>query len=109
MRHKIGINFNNLRKQALYTHDGLVDKLNRSIITDNQWAKPNDVHHGQEIAIKGYVLIDADDIQSEMDDLRMLIGTLASCSLQDADAFKDIYSEVYPNEDDRMNSFNNEH
>ena len=92
------VDFNNLRRQALHRYDALVDKLNSAIITDSQWAKPNDVHHGQEINIQGYVLIDADDIQEEMDDLRMLIGTMACCSYENDDEFKDVFSEVYPND-----------
>lgn len=101
------VDFNNLRRQALHRYDALVDKLNSAIITDSQWAKPNDVHHGQEINIQGYVLIDADDIQEEMDDLRMLIGAVAATHCCDDEDFKDIFSEVYPEDGAGLKLFNN--
>ena len=59
---KMTVNFNNLRKQALYRYDDLCQQLNAAIITNDQWAKPNDVRHGQEINIKGYVVVDAESI-----------------------------------------------
>ena len=42
-----------------------------------------------------------------MDDLRMLIGTMACCSYENDDEFKDVFSEVYPNDGDCMKVFNN--
>lgn len=106
----MNVNFNNVRKRALYLHDDLVKKLNRAIIRhDESWAKPNDVRHGQDVNLKGYVVIDADDIQETLNDLRMMIGTIASCYEPDDDAFKDVFSEVYPvGSDEAMESFNYE-
>jgi hypothetical protein len=91
------VNFNNVRKQALYRYDSLVEKLNAAIIrNDDQYAVPNDVYHGQQVNLKGYVLIDADDIQETLNGLRMMLGTIASCYEEGNDDMKDMFSEVYP-------------
>jgi hypothetical protein len=102
------VNFNNVRRQALYRHDSLVEKLNKAIIrNEDQYAVPNDVYHGQQVNLKGYVLIDAEDIHEVLNDLRMMLGTIASCYEEGNDEMKDIYSEVYP-EDKTMAVFNDD-
>ena len=78
------VNFNNLRKQALYNYDRLVNKLNDNIIKDN-WDRKE-------------IRISPDEIEEELNDLRMLIGSIAMSYEPDDENFKDIYSEVYPNE-----------
>jgi len=104
------VNFNNVRKQALYRYDDLATKLNAAIIKDDeQWARPNDIHHGHSINLKGYVCIDAEDLDELMNDLRMLIGTIASCHVTDDPECTDVFSEVYPeNTDKAMVCFNPE-
>ena len=91
MKHQMTVDFNNIRRQALHRYDGLVEKLNNAIIDED-----------------GYISIHAGEIQEEMDDLRMLIGTMACCSYENDDEFKDVFSEVYPNEGDCMKLFNGE-
>jgi hypothetical protein len=100
------INFNNVRKQAIYSYERLVEKLNSSLIKEQQWAKPNDVKW--EVDITGYVLVDAEDIQECVDDLRRLIGAIAMTYEPDDEKFKDVYSEVYPKLDQSMPCFNEE-
>ncbi len=103
------INFNNVRKQANYRYDSLVKTLNDAILKTDQWAKPNDVYHGQEINIKGYVLVDAEAIQKDMDDLRMLIGTIASVYEEGSEEFENVYDKVFPEDkEERMQFFNKE-
>lgn len=100
------VDFNNIRKQAIDRLDGLVIKLNKSILNNDQWALPNSVLHGQEINIKGHVLIDADDIANELDDLRMLIGTIAGCLEEGREDLADVYSELFPDGSKSMQMFN---
>ena len=84
------VNFNNLRKQAIYSHDRLVQKLNS--------ANEN-----------GTITIDAETIQREMDDLRSMIGSIAMTYEDNNEDFKDVYSEVFPEDkDERMKSFNDQ-
>jgi hypothetical protein len=91
------VNFNNVRKQALYRYDSLVNKLNSAIIrNEDQFAKPNDLFHGCDVNLKGYVLIDAEDIQETLNDLRMMLGTIASVYEEGNDEVQDVFSEVYP-------------
>lgn len=103
------VNFNNVRKQSLYRYDELAKRLNSAIIkNDDQWAQPNDIYHGP-INIKGYVCIDAEDLDEIMNDLRMLLGTIASCYFEGDDDHKDVFSEVYPEGTDKaMVCFNPE-
>ena len=96
------VNFNNLRKQALFAYDSLAEKLNCSFLEDNEWGTSKTEKREM---ISGNMLIDSDDIQKDMDNLRMLIGSIASVYEPDDENFKDIYSEVYT-DDKRMVSFN---
>ena len=98
------VNYNNVRKQAIYAHDKLVEKLNNSIVKDKQYADVD----GEHCCIKGFVLIDANDIQGDIDTIRKMIGVIAMTSIEGDEEFKDVYEEVFPNEDQRMKLFNQE-
>lgn len=101
------INFNSVRKQALQAYEKLAYRLNEGVITnDEQYAQPNDATHGM-VNLKGYVLVDANDIRDTMSDLRMMLCAIASTYEPGDDDFKDVYSEVYPEgSGKRMTSFN---
>jgi len=99
------VNLNNLREQAIHAYDGLVDKLNNSIIKESQYANTNDEG---VCNIKGYVLINASDIQKDVDSLRRMIGAIAMTYIEGDDDFKDVYQEVFPNKDQQMRLFNKE-
>lgn len=93
----MNVDFNNLRKQAAFSLDDLIKKLNGAILKDSQYAKPNDVYHGQEIDIKGYVLIDKDDIQRIMDNLRGEVAAICFTYEKDNEGFKNVFDEVEEN------------
>lgn len=101
------VDFNNVRRQAMIACDTLTRQLNEAILKNDQYALPNGTLHGQEMPIKGYVLIDADDIQRTMDDLRSLIGTIGMSYKPGNEDMKDMYSELYP-EGTQMQTFNND-
>ena len=98
------VNFNNLRRQAVNKYNALCDKLNHAKIKDKQ-----------HIFIEGYgwlqegdIVIGCEEIQSEMEDLRQLIGSIAM-TYQDDKEFADVYSEMYPEDSEkRMSEFNPE-
>lgn len=100
------VNFNNLRKQAIYSYDSLVEKLNAAIIKEDisgTWVD------GFGWVNKGSVIIDAEDLQKNLDDLRSLIGSIAMVYEEGNEDFKDVYSEVFPEDkEERMQSFNDE-
>lgn len=105
----MNVNFNNLRKQAIHACERLTQKLNDAIIKeDGQYAKPNNVYHDQQVNIKGYVLIDAEEIQKDMDSLRSMIGGVAMVYEEGNKDFADVYAEVFPDENSSMKSFNEE-
>jgi hypothetical protein len=89
----MNVNFNNLRKQAVYAYDRLAEKLNRS--------KAGKESHGEYIDGFGRIyettiILDCEDIQDEMDDLRSMIGSIAMVYREGEDEFKDVYSEIFP-------------
>lgn len=103
---KMTVNFNNVRKQAIYAHDKLIEKLNHSIIkNDEQYAEPNGEDYGN---LKGYVLINANDIEKDLQTLRQMIGAIAMTAVEGEDDFKDVYEEVFPKEGQTMKVFNQE-
>ena len=83
------VNFNNLRKKTCYAYDRLANKLNIAI---NEYEN--------EYSEKGSLLIECDEIQREMDDLKQLIGSIAMCFNNDDPDMKDVFEEIYP--DDKM-------
>lgn len=80
------INFNNVRRQACFAHDKLVKKLNNATVTTT-----------------GRIEISVSDLQEVMDDLRMMIGSIAMTYEEGNDDFKDLTNEVCP-----MEVFNDE-
>lgn len=76
----MSVNFNNLRKQAVYSYDRLVDKLNESISEDD-WGRK-------------MVQIDPEDIQEDLDDLRRLILSIAMVYEDGNPDFKDVSEEI---------------
>lgn len=105
----MNVNFNNVRIQALNRHDDLINRLNAAIIRNHdQWAHPNDIHHKQDVDLYGYVCIDAGDIEEILNDLRMLLGTIAMCHMADDPDVADVFPEVYPEGSEGMAIFNPE-
>ena len=96
------IDFNNVRKQAVFSYDNLCQKLNHA-----RRKSGGDWIDNYGTLNTGDIVIDPDDIQKEMDNLRMLIGTIAMTYETDDEKFADVYSEIFPeNEDTCMQSFN---
>lgn len=96
-----------VRKRALIRFNELTEKLNESIIqNDDNYAKPNGFNH--EVNLKGFVVLDSEDIQEYMDDLRMLIGTCAMTFEEENKDFADVFSQVHPDGDEGMTCFNPE-
>ena len=76
------VNFNNLRKQAVFSYDRLVKKLNHKITNDN----------GEK-----FIIIDPDDIQEDLDDLRMQLMGITCVYEEGNEDFKDLTNEL-PND-----------
>jgi len=75
------VNFNNLRKQALFSYHRLTVKLNEAIESDE---------------VDGRIDIDPDDIQQEMDDLRSYLFSIALTYKEGNEGFKDVSEESEP-------------
>lgn len=81
------VNFNNLREKTCYAYDRLASKLNIAI-----------KEYEKEYSEKGTLMIDCDEIQREMDDLKQLIGSIAMCYNENDRDMKDVFEEIYPDE-----------
>lgn len=77
----MNVDFNNLRKQALYSYHRLTERLNENI---------------KEDTLDGRLNIDPDEIQEEMDNLRMLLLSIALVYEEGDEAFKDVSEEARP-------------
>ena len=82
---KMTVNFNNLRKQAVFSYDRLVKKLNQKIEDGN-------------------ITIPVEDIQEELDDLRMQLMSIAMVYEEGNEDFKDLSDEL----PDDISYFNDE-
>jgi hypothetical protein len=80
------INFNNVRRQACFAYDRLCRELNSSK------------------EYEGYMLVDPNRIQKDMDSLRTMIGAIAMTHEEDNKDFQDVFEEEYP-EPKSMESF----
>lgn len=101
------VDFNNVRKQAVYALEDLTEKLNNAIIKrDDQYAVPNNSYNDNTKNLKGYVVIDADSLQRCMDQLRRTIGAIAMTYEPGDEKFKDVYGEIYADENSNMPLFN---
>lgn len=76
------VNFNNLRKQALYSYSRLVDKLNENIEQTRKDENDPDCNR--------FWWLTTDDIQKDMDDLRSLLCTIACVYEPDDEEFADL-------------------
>ncbi len=87
------VNFNNMRKQAVYAMDDLIKRLNESINRDDEYATVN----GRHQTVKDHVVVDVEDIQKSVDELRSLIMTMTCIYEPGDDNFKNLYDEVIAN------------
>lgn len=78
------VDFNNVRLQALHAYDKLVERLNNSQ------------------SYEGHMLVDPNMIEEPLNDLRMMIGTIAMSYDPDGD---EELKNVYPPEPYTMKSF----
>jgi len=74
----MNINFNNVRKQACIAYDKLVSDLTYSK------------------SYEGYMLVDPDRLEKNLNDLRMMLCSIAMTFEENNDEFKDVYEELYP-------------
>ena len=99
------VNFNNLRRQAVHRYNDLCVKLNQAKVTTDD----NVFIEGYGWLHKGDIVIRCEEIEKEMTDLRMLIGSVAMVYLEGDKEFANVYEEMFPeNTDKQMAEFNPE-
>lgn len=90
------VDFNNMRCQAAYALDDLTKKLNAGILK-NPESVLEEGKNGKEIWKRGNVLVDSDDIQKHMDELRSLVMGIAMVYEPDDEDFKDMSDHIKEN------------
>lgn len=73
------VDFNSLRIRALKAHDRLVETLNEHLTDSGDT-----------------VVVDADQIESDLNDLRQYLGSIASVYEEGKPEFADVFSQHYP-------------
>jgi len=87
------VNFNNLRLQAVFGIQRLTEQLNQGILVEPEWGEAKFPIHG-ETTIKGNILIDSEEIETNLNKLISLVNTIACVFEEDNDDFKDLTSEI---------------
>lgn len=94
----MNVNFNNLRKQAIYAYDKLATRLNSSFPIRDDTKEYIDNHGWID---KDTLIIEKEDLRDVMDNLRQLIGAIAMVYNEGQEDFKDVYSEVFPEDQNK--------
>ena len=99
------VDFNNVRKQACLAHDRLVSILDNGKCVEED--SIGEYIEGYGRLDKDTIILDVEQLEDVMNDLRMKIGTIAMCS-DGSDDVKTVYEELYPenNPKKRMKEFN---
>lgn len=71
----MNVDLNNVRRQLVYAHDRLIKRLNSNINN-------------------GRLIVDIDDISSDLNEMRMLIATMAFSYLPDNPELIDLSNEI---------------
>lgn len=82
------VNFNNLRAQAAYALDKLTKELNAAKLPESEWVEVDGEWK------TGDILLDAEDIQKHIDDLRMMVMSIASVYEEGNEDFKDMSDHI---------------
>lgn len=90
------VNFNNLRLRTLKAHDRLVGILNGAIVPEDQMITVEQPDNAPSHFLHGGVVLDVNDIEEVLNDLRQYIGSIASVYQEGDPEFKDVFSEHYP-------------
>jgi hypothetical protein len=89
----MNVDFNNLRVQAVYSYDRLAKDLNAAIYRgEDEYI----MWKGRLVNVANCVIIPAEDIKKEMDDLRSLIATIACVYEPGDDNFKMVKPDDQP-------------
>lgn len=94
MSRTITVNFNNLRRRAVNQSEDLIKTLSKSIIKEDQWAKPNALSYNQNMNIKGYVLIDASELEDKLNNLLSSVRSIACVYEKENEDFADLSEEI---------------
>lgn len=84
------VDFNNLRKQTTYSLDRVIKILNAGILPEKELA----THFGKIKMWEGDVLVDKEDLQKHIDELRSYVWILLCCYEEGNLDYKCVYEDV---------------
>lgn len=90
------VDFDGLRKQTAFAMDDLIKELNAGLMPDRDYSMHTDPDNpeGKLKEWKGNVLIDSEDIQKVIDELRHNIVILCCCYKPGEDGYSEVWTEV---------------
>jgi hypothetical protein len=83
----MNVNFDNLRLQAAISLNKLTETLNNGILKEREFIKDK----------SGDVLVNSEDLQQDLDDLRTFILFIGASYNDDIDDFSDITDDILNN------------
>lgn len=87
------VDFNNLRKQTAYSLDRVIKKLNDGILPEKEFAG-YEQEDGRFKHWEGNLLIDTEDLQKDIDELRMNVFILLCCYEEGNPEYADVSEDV---------------
>lgn len=87
------VNFNNLRKQTAYSLDRVIKILNDGILPEKEYASHKQ-EDGKFKHWEGDVLINAEELQKHIDELRSNVWVLLCCYEEGNPDYQCVYEEV---------------
>ena len=87
------VDFNNLRKQTAFALDKVIRKLNEGILPETEYVA-HQKEDGRYKDWSGDVLIDKEELQSAIDELRQNVGILCCCYEEGNPDYISVYDEV---------------
>lgn len=84
------IDFNNLRKNIAHKYNRVTNTLNKNTHNVDGYVEVNGKYLNHEKAI----IVDVEDLQNDMDDLRNVLVTLICCYEENNPEYKSLHDEI---------------
>ncbi|MDR2146428.1 MAG: hypothetical protein LBE91_08225 [Tannerella sp.] len=92
------VNFNNLRLQTAYALDNVIKTLNAGIMPESHSIlDDNRDERGRDIWYRGDILVEREDLEKDMTDLRHCVYTLICCYEEGNPDYKMLDDELEQN------------
>ena len=84
------VDFNNLRKQSVYSLNRLIKTLNNSIYEVNGYIETKN----DSITCDKAIVLDPEELSDKIEELSTYIGLIAACFEEGNPNYQDVYSDI---------------